>query len=130
MPDAEGTFEITGWDQETYDESGGAALTRAEVRKAFSGGLVAIGEARLLLAQAAEGAAAYVGLERIDGVLGGRDGTFVIVHHATTWEGGEEALAAIIPGSGTGGLSGVSGTLALTRHDDGSHSYRITYALE
>lgn len=43
--------------------------------------------------------------------------------------GGQEPRYDVVPGSGTGDLAGITGTLALTI-DDSGHSYAPTYALD
>jgi hypothetical protein len=102
------TFEITGWDQETYDEpSDGPPLTRATVRKRFAGALEGESVAELLTC----GELAYMANERVTGSLDGRAGTFVLQHGA--WEGGQWGF--VVPGSGTGELAGLRGE-ALVEH--------------
>ena len=34
-----------------------------------------------------------------------------------------------MPGSGSGGLAGLTGTMAIRRHDDGSHTWTMEYEL-
>jgi hypothetical protein len=55
-------------------------------------------------------------MERITGTLGGRSGSFVLTHGAN----GDTAAATgvVVPGSGTGDLAGLTGTMEI-RHDEG-----------
>ena len=78
-------FEITQWDQAAYDEAGSIQLGRATVGKTFTGGeLEGTSSAELLMVGTADGPAAYTAMERFTGTLGGRKGSFVMLHGATT----------------------------------------------
>ena len=102
----EAAFEITGWDQAPYDEpADGPPLTRATVRKTYTGGLEGESVAELLTC----GELAYTANERVTGTLDGRAGTFVLQHGA--WEGGQWGF--VVPGSGTGALTGLRGEAIL-----------------
>jgi hypothetical protein len=74
--------------------------------------------------------AGYVALERIAGVVDGHDGSFVLLHISTV-TGNEPPLSRylISPGSGTGGLAGMSGVGLITIDDDGSHTLHLDYEL-
>jgi hypothetical protein len=100
------TFEISGWEQDGYDAPpDGPPLTRATVRKTFSGALEGESVAELLTC----GELAYAANERVTGALDGRTGTFVLQHGA--WEGGQWGF--VVPGSGTGDLAGLRGDARL-----------------
>jgi hypothetical protein len=43
-------------------------------------------------------------------------------------DGGQELRYDVVPGSGTGDLAGLTGTLALTV-DEAGHTYALTYTL-
>jgi hypothetical protein len=102
----EAAFEITGWEQAPYDEpAGGPPLTRATVRKAYTGALEGESVTELLTC----GELAYLANERVTGALEGRTGTFVLQHGA--WEGGQWGF--VVPGSGTGDLTGLRGDARL-----------------
>ncbi|GAC1370478.1 MAG: hypothetical protein NVSMB32_14870 [Actinomycetota bacterium] len=58
---------------------------------------------------AAEGSAAYVGLERICGTLHGRVGSFVLHHSASVDRGVQSATWTVVPDSGDGALTGLTG---------------------
>ena len=106
----EGTFAITAWDAEPpYDApADGPPQGRITVRKAFSGALSGTSEAQLLVC----GEAGYVASERITGALDRRAGTFVVQHGATAApDGSPYQFGNVIPGSGTGELAGLRGTI-------------------
>ena len=70
----------------------------------------------------------YVAMERVVGALRGRAGTFALQHSGTMRDGVAEMTVAVVPGSGTGDLAGLSGKLTITVVD-GKHSYDFEYAL-
>jgi hypothetical protein len=124
---ATGTFEITDWAEDRYDDAEGAILTRVTVGKSYSGDLVGTSATELLTVQAATGGCAYVGLERVDGALDGRCGTFVLHHDTVSWGDATTAVAAVVPGSGTGELVGLEGRMTITRHADDSWTWTLGY---
>ena len=123
---ADATFEITGWDQTDWDESPSGTLARARVTKAFTGEVEGTSVAEVLMAGTSAGPAAYTAQERFTGSLGGRQGSLIAQHGAT--EAGNQSGWVIVAGSGSGELSGITGTALLTVDDDGGH--RITFDYE
>jgi len=103
-------FELTGWEETPYLEADdGTRLVRATMGRTFTGGLDGEGAVEYLMAFRADGEAAYVGLERFDGTVDGRAGTFVL-QHVGRFEGGAAAGAVtVVPGSGSGELEGLAG---------------------
>lgn len=109
MPRATSTFENRGWDEEPYHEADGRRLTKARARYAYDGDQRGDSTVEYLMAYAPDGDAHFVGLEHFTGTLGGRAGAFV-VQHAGTWRGGAvRTTFEVVPGSGTGGLTGLRG---------------------
>jgi hypothetical protein len=68
------------------------------------------------------GVGTYVALESFEGTVAGRRGAFNFVHAAST-SGTDRAheYGLIVPGSGTGELVGIEGSVRLTVDADGSH---------
>jgi hypothetical protein len=121
------SFEVTGWDQEPYEQRDGLCLSRAEVRKAFSGALTGSSVAQLLLAEAADGRG-YVASELVTGELEGRSGTFVIQHGGVAEGDATRNFGHIVPGSGSGDLAGLRGEAAFA-HDEQGARLTLTYEL-
>ncbi|WP_306806455.1 DUF3224 domain-containing protein [Streptomyces sp. DH12] len=73
----------------------------------------------------------YLAMESFEGTLAGRAGTFNFVHAASTTAGSARLgeYFAIVPGSGTGELAGITGSGALAVDEDGTHRVRFDYAL-
>jgi len=124
-------FEVTGWEQTAYDEpQDGPPLARASVRKVYRGELAGESTAELLMCQSADGAAGYVGIERVTGRIGERAGTFVLQHGATRDSAGAaNTFGTVVPGSGTGELRGLRGNIEF-RHDEKGASLTFDYAIE
>jgi len=122
---ARGTFEITM--SPPAAELDGAAA-RIDFDKTFHGDLDAASRGILLSAgDPATGHAGYVALEAVSGRLHERTGGFAF-QQLGQLTGGEPTLRyAIVPGSGTGELAGVVGTLDL-RVEDGVHHYSLAYS--
>jgi uncharacterized protein DUF3224 len=110
MANATGTFEITSWDEDTYHEvEGEVTLTRASGAQRFTGDIEGEGSVQWLMCYSADGAARFVGMQRIEGSIGERTGSFVV--EAAGDHDGRQSKGAwtVIAGSGAGGLSGISG---------------------
>ena len=112
------TFEIKSWD--VADEGGVdelADIGRATIRKSFSGELEGTSVGYGLLLQTPEQTGGYVVIERVSAKVDGRDGSFVIMHYGVRdAEGGGPWHGDVVPGSGTDGFAGVTGTFAI-QHD-------------
>src|SRR3989337_3685092 len=76
---ARAVFQVTGWHEQPYEDlEGSGKLTRASVTQTFSGDIEGDGAVTWLMAYTADDAADYVGIQRITGRLGDRDGTVVL----------------------------------------------------
>ncbi|GGO89119.1 DUF3224 domain-containing protein [Wenjunlia tyrosinilytica] len=124
---ATGTFTIDTWEDRVYDEREGATLGKVHVEKTFEGALKGTGTAELLTVLDGEGnPAVYVAVERFTGTLDGRPGTFVL-HHTAPGGPGERMSVRVVPGTATGELIGLTGTLTIDIDDQGAHSYTLEH---
>jgi Protein of unknown function (DUF3224) len=114
---------------ETYDEREGATLGRIHIERRFQGDLEGEATAELLTATAEDGTAVYLALDRISGRLDGKEGSFVLQHRGVLSADGAEIDGAIVPGSGTGELKGITGHGAITVDDEGTHRLTLEYEL-
>lgn len=107
----------------------GVALGRMSLDKQFQGDLIGTGKGEMLSALTpVKGSAGYVAIERVTGTLHGRSGSFVFQHTGTMDQGAQSLSITVVPGSGTGGLTGLRGTFLLTIID-GKHLYDFSYEL-
>lgn len=127
---AQSTFTIESWEATPYDEAEGATLSRTRVTKVFSGEIEGTSTAELLMAQAQDGSAAYVGFERIVGRVNGRAGSFVLHHSATMTKDAQSARWTVVPDSGTGELRTLRGSAVITVEGDGEHTCTLEYEAE
>ena len=105
-----GKFKYTSWDENAYEElSSGRRLTRASVAQDLSGDIEGEGSAEWLMCYRPDKTATFVGLQRLTGRLGDREGSFVVESHGTY--DGELARGrwTIVPGSGTDELRDIQG---------------------
>lgn len=121
---AEGDFEVTMTPLES-DEGEGATLARLQLEKRYTGDLEATANGWMMSAvTAVKGSAGYVALERVTGRLFGREGSFVLQHNGIMDAGAPSLGVQVVPDSGTGGLTGLRGTLEILIDGDGHH-YRF-----
>jgi hypothetical protein len=88
----------------------GPALTRIHVEESFSGDISGAGVVEFLQAAREDGPASFVGIERVTGTVGGRQGTFLLQDAGTVQDNIVRGDWFVIPGSGTGQLAGLRGT--------------------
>ena len=126
---AHGTFEVKMTPQTQDYSTENPPLGRLLLDKQFHGDLEAVSVGQMLSAgTAVEGSAVYVAIERVEGALHGRRGTFAL-HHTGIMTRGEGALTiSVIPDSGTGELVGLAGNMSINIAD-GAHSYDFEYNL-
>ena len=130
------SFEITGWDAvPDADEGEGPFLSEARVSKRYQGDLDGEGRVRLLMCRAsADGPlenAGYIASEQVSGTLGGREGTFVLHHWGVAEAGAPPRTDGhVVPGSGTGELTGLSGTMEIHVDADGTHTLALDYRID
>lgn len=111
-------FQVTAWDAANYDETTETpTLSRVTVKKSFDGEVKGESTGELLMCASADGAAGYTILDRFFVEIEGRKGSFVAIHGGMTDE--MKAFGRIVPGSGTGELKGISGTLEFKSDDEG-----------
>ncbi|MBN3834895.1 DUF3224 domain-containing protein [Burkholderia sp. Ac-20344] len=104
-------------------------LGRMSLDKQYHGDLEAVSHGEMLAFRSSvPGSAGYVAMETVQGVLGGRHGSFVLQHSSTMTRGQPLQSITVVPDSGTGALLGLSGSMIIAI-DNGRHSYRFDYTL-
>ena len=124
---ASGTFDVTFSPRPlAWEELDG--FGRRAIDKRFSGDLegTSLGEMVSVLT-ATKGSASYVALERVTGALHGRSGTFVLQHAGVMDRGQASLVCEVVPDSGTDGLLGLTGRMAIDVSN--GHAYTFAYTL-
>ncbi len=131
MPEqATATFDVKSWDEKPYNESEGfPKMTRATVVTSYEGDIAGEGALEYLMVYRDDGVASFTGMERVVGSIAERSGSFVL-QHVGTFEGGTaKIISIVIPGAGTGDLSGLRGSASFEpgkhEHDDFKLSYNF-----
>ena len=97
-------------------------------KSAFGFALAVTGSLMLTAMTGVQGSAAYVAIERVSGVLEGREGSFALQHRGAMNRGAQEMLVTVVPDSGTGEFTGISGTLHIIIEGK-EHRYDFEYSL-
>jgi len=124
------TFTFDSWDEQEVLDTEGARIVRTTFVKTFAGDLEGTSRGEMVMAHAAQGSAAYTGYERVEGVTDGRRGSFILRHNAFLAAGAGHSEVVVMASSGTGELTGLSGTASIDRHEDGSHSISLEYEID
>ena len=132
MTHASGAFDVKVMPQKPDTQIARTAnLGRLTIDKQFHGDLEASAKGEMLAMQSeVKGSAGYVALERVTGKLQGRAGSFVLLHSATMKRGAPATTITVVPDSGTGELTGITGSMRITVAPDGSHSYEFEFRIE
>ena len=122
------TFKIEGWDEEPFDDPGdGPKLTRAHVKRSFNGDLSGTGNLMYVMAHLDSENASFTGYEKVAGSLGGRSGSFVLLHTGTYDGAAATAKYEVVPGSGTGELAGLTGSGGFSAGHAEEHDMTLDY---
>ena len=129
MTKARGEFTVTGWREETYAEREPGKLTRAGGEQSFSGAVKGSGSVEWLMCYREDGTATYVGMQQIEGTLGGKKGSFVLTavgaFNGTTSDGEWQVVA----GSGRDDLAGISGNGSFNAGPGPQATFELDYSL-
>jgi len=128
VPTATGPFEVKLAPQPPDAEN--TTLGRMLIAKQFHGELEATSQGQMLSAlTGTKGSAGYVAMELVHGTLGGHKGTFVLQHSGTMDRGQSQLTVTVVPGSGTGELRGLSGSMQIRIEPGGKHFYDFDYQI-
>lgn len=128
--DARCTFQITGWDEQTYAEiEGSAKLSQAKVTQSYSGAIEGTSSVEYLMVYSVRGTASFVGIERVIGSVEGKPGTFVIQHVGSFENDKASSWWSIVAGSGTGELASLNGYGSYVAAHSGPAEVVFTYNL-
>jgi len=92
-----------------YDETVSPALMEIRISERFTGDIDGESPVRALQVLRGDKSARLVSMQRFSGKMGGRQGTFVLQGSEIVKNGKIKATWFVVPGSGTGDLSGLRG---------------------
>jgi Protein of unknown function (DUF3224) len=92
-----------------YDQTVGPVLTQVNIRETFTGDIDGQSTVRALQLQREDKSATLVSMQRFEGKLSGRLGSFVLQGSEIVEKGKIKATWFVVPGSGTGELSRLRG---------------------
>lgn len=126
---ARGEFDVGIEPADQQQHPDGVSVGRFGLDKRYHGDLEATAEGVMLTAgTAVEGSAAYVAIERVEGSLHGKQGSFVLQHTGTMERGAQSLKITVVPDSATGELTGLEGRLDI-EITEGEHLYTFEYSL-
>lgn len=125
---ASGTFDVKLTPQN--DEGiGDQTIGRMSIDKQYHGDLEGSGLGQMLAGMGeVKESGAYVAIERVRGTLHGHTGTFAVHHLGIMTRGAQQLVITVVPDSGTGDLTGITGTMTIDIKD-GKHFYTFDYTL-
>jgi hypothetical protein len=126
---ASATFTVEGWNEERTVDGDRGAIALAKVDQSLAGDLEGSGFAQWLMCYREDQTADFVGLQRFEGSLGARTGSFVLTSNGTF----DGKIAAgemrIVDGSGTGELAGIEGGGAFSAPHGGNATIDLDYLI-
>ena len=126
---AQGSFEVKVAPLPADEATAATSIARYSLDKAYRGDLEGASAGEMMgVGNPATGRAGYVAVEQFTGTLHGRSGSFALQHSSTMFDGQFDMNIRVAPGSGTGDLQGIAGTLTITIAG-GKHSYSLEYTL-
>lgn len=113
-------LKIVSWDEKPYREfEDGRKFTHSAVTLQGTGDGIESAAFEALMFYATDGTTSYVTLMQITGEISGRSGSFVLRGEGTFDGKTATGASSVVPGSGTGELVGISGTMSSSStHED------------
>jgi hypothetical protein len=106
---AEARITVRSSEAEAYDQTGGPALVEIRLTETFTGDIEGESPVRALQVLRGDKSACLVSMQRSRGRLCGRQGSFVLQGSEIVENDRIKASWSVVPGSGTGDLSGLRG---------------------
>ena len=104
------TVSHKSWKEDAYQQTSETEkLTRVSSEQTYKGDWEGDSQLDYLMAYTPAGPVYYVGLERFEGTLGGKKGSFVLQHIGAYKDNEAQTTFEVVPGSGTGELTGLTG---------------------
>ena len=106
---AKAKITVQSSEAKPYDQTANPALLEVRLVETFTGDIEGESPVRALQVLRDDKSASLVSMQRFRGKLGGRQGTFVLKGSEMVKDGKITARWFVVPGSGTGDLSGLRG---------------------
>jgi hypothetical protein len=106
---AKAKITVQNSEAKPYDQTTSPALMEISLSETFTGDIEGESPVRALQVLRDDHSASLVSVQRFRGKLGGRQGTFVLQGQEIVENGKIKATWFVVPGSGTGDLSGLRG---------------------
>ena len=106
---AEAKITVQSSKAKPYDQTASPALMEIRINETFTGDIDGESSVQALQVLNNDQSASLVSMQRFRGKLGGRQGTFVLQGSEIVEQGKIKATWFVVPGSGTGDLSGLRG---------------------
>jgi len=106
---AKAKIAVRSSEAQPYDQAEGPELVEIRLTETFSGDIEGESPVRALQVLRSDKSACLVSLQRFSGKLGGLEGTFVLQGSEVVEQGKITATWSVVPGSGTGELTGLRG---------------------
>jgi hypothetical protein len=125
---ASGTFSVKLELQPASAQADAAVIGRRSLEKSFQGDLEASSFGEMLsVMTAVDGSMAYVALEKVNGTLAGKHGSFILQHASQMVRGQPFQSIRVVPDSATDELIGLDGEMRIDVKD-GEHFYVFEYS--
>lgn len=127
---ATGTFDVKITPQASDVAPEGPNLGRLSLDKQYHGDLAGAAKGEMITAAgiAVKESAAYSAVERVTGTLHGKQGSFALQHTGVMTRGTPSLNITVVPDSGTGELTGLTGNLDIIIEGK-QHSYVLEYEI-
>ena len=134
MTHAKGSFEIKMTPAEPTDFEKANDITRFTSDKTWHGDFEGVSHGEMITGSTTStGSLAYVAIERMTGKLNGRQGSFTFSHRASMMKSDSPSAGdlsvLVVPNSGTGELTGLTGSLTIHIDASGKHTWTFDYYL-
>ena len=106
---AKAKITVQSSEAKPYDQTVSPALMEVCLSETFTGDIEGVSPVRALQVLRDDKSASLVSVQRFRGNLGGRQGTFVLQGSEIVENGKIKATWLVVPGSGTGELTGLRG---------------------
>jgi hypothetical protein len=106
---AQAKITVQSSEAKPYDQTASPALMEVRLSETFAGDIDGASPVRALQILRDDKSASLVSMQRLSGKLAGHQGTFVLQGQEIVQNGKIKATWFVVPGSGTGDLSGLRG---------------------